>query len=57
MPTKIETDLQNSKADELLERLRTKILSRGTRGIFGLGKSFHIIDKNKSSSVDVTELA
>lgn len=41
--------------DDLLERLRTKLASRGARGIIGLGKQFRIMDDNNSRSLDLYE--
>jgi len=41
--------------DELVERLKTKLASRGARGIIGLGKSFRIMDDNNSRSLDLYE--
>ena len=44
-----------SSADDLVERLRAKLASRGARGIIGLGKSFRIMDDNNSRSLDIYE--
>ena len=41
--------------DELLDKLRTKLASRGARGIIGLGKQFRIFDDNHSMSLDKYE--
>jgi len=41
--------------DELLQKLRTKLQSRGARGIIGLGKQFRIFDDNHSMSLDKYE--
>lgn len=41
--------------DDLLARLRTKLASRGARGIIGLGKQFRIFDDNHSMSLDKYE--
>jgi Ca2+-binding EF-hand superfamily protein len=46
-----------SSPDELVERLRNKLASRGARGIIGLGKSFRIMDDNNSRSLDVYEFS
>jgi Ca2+-binding EF-hand superfamily protein len=42
-------------AEDLLERLRTKLAARGARGIIGLGKQFRIMDDNHSLSLDKYE--
>ena len=42
-------------ADDLVERLRAKLASRGARGIIGLGKQFRIMDDNNSRSLDIYE--
>lgn len=39
----------------MVERLRTKLASRGARGIIGLGKQFRIMDDNNSRSLDIYE--
>jgi Ca2+-binding EF-hand superfamily protein len=44
-----------SDPDALVERLRTKLASRGARGIIGLGKQFRIMDDNNSRSLDLYE--
>jgi Ca2+-binding EF-hand superfamily protein len=44
-----------SNMDELVERLRNKLASRGARGIIGLGKQFRIMDDNNSRSLDLYE--
>ena len=44
-----------TSTEELLERLRTKLASRGARGIIGLGKQFRIMDDNNSRSLDLYE--
>ena len=41
--------------DELLIRFREKISARGTRGIFGIRRSFMIADDNNSKSIDFPE--
>lgn len=45
----------SSNPDDLVERLRTKLASRGARGIIGLGKQFRIMDDNNSRSLDLYE--
>lgn len=42
-------------AEDLVERLRKKLASRGARGIIGLGKQFRIMDDNHSMSLDKYE--
>lgn len=41
--------------DELIDRLRKKLASRGARGIIGLSKQFRIMDDNHSMSLDKYE--
>jgi len=41
--------------DELVERLRKKLASRGARGIIGLSRQFRIMDDNHSMSLDKYE--
>jgi Ca2+-binding EF-hand superfamily protein len=41
--------------EDLVERLRQKLASRGARGIIGLGKQFRIMDDNNSRSLDLYE--
>jgi len=45
----------SSGPEDLVERLRTKLASRGARGIIGLGKQFRIMDDNNSRSLDLYE--
>ena len=45
----------SSGPEELVERLRTKLASRGARGIIGLGKQFRIMDDNNSRNLDLYE--
>jgi len=44
-----------SGPEDLVEKLRTKLASRGARGIIGLGKQFRIMDDNNSRSLDLYE--
>lgn len=44
-----------SNPEDLVEKLRTKLASRGARGIIGLGKQFRIMDDNNSRSLDIYE--
>lgn len=39
----------------MIERLRTKLATRGARGIIGLAKQFRIMDDNNSRSLDLYE--
>lgn len=41
--------------EDLVGKLRTKLASRGARGIIGLGKSFRIMDDNNSRSLEPDE--
>jgi Ca2+-binding EF-hand superfamily protein len=45
----------SGSGDDLVERLRQKLASRGARGIIGLGKQFRIMDDNNSRSLDLYE--
>jgi len=44
-----------SNPEELVNKLRQKLASRGARGIIGLGKQFRIMDDNNSRSLDTYE--
>jgi calcyphosin len=44
-----------STPDDLVDRLRKKLASRGARGIIGLSKQFRIMDDNRSMSLDKYE--
>jgi len=46
---------KGNNPDELLDRLRKKLASRGARGIIGLGKQFRLFDTNHSMSLDKYE--
>ena len=43
--------------EDLLQKLRTKLASRGARGIIGLAKQFRIMDDNHSMSLDKYEFS
>ena len=43
------------EAEQLLERLRSKLKSRGTSSIFKLGKMFRIVDDNNSHTLCLSE--
>lgn len=43
--------------EDLLAKLKTKLASRGARGIIGLGKQFRIMDDNNSRSLDTYEFS
>ncbi|XP_033760508.1 calcyphosin-like protein [Pecten maximus] len=38
-----------------MEKLRSKILERGSSGILGFGRLFNIVDRNRSQSIDIDE--
>lgn len=42
---------------ELLDRVRQRIRARGARGIIGIGKSFKIIDDDRSGSLENEEFS
>jgi Ca2+-binding EF-hand superfamily protein len=54
-PSKGGSGGSSGNSEDLLERLRTKLASRGARGIIGLGKQFRIMDDNNSRSLDIYE--
>jgi hypothetical protein len=37
--------------------VRTKLVARGAKGIFGLGRSFRIVDDNNSRTLDIYEFS
>lgn len=43
--------------DELINRVRERIKARGARGILNLGKSFAIMDDDRSGFLDNAEFA
>ena len=43
--------------EELIDRVRQRIKSRGARGILGIGKSFKIMDDDGSGALDINEFA
>ena len=45
----------NSSPEALAERLKSKLASRGARGIIGLGRQFKIMDDNGSRTLDTYE--
>jgi len=45
----------SNKGDEVIVKFREKISSRGTRGIFGIRRSFMIADDNNSKTIDFSE--
>jgi len=45
----------SSKGEDVILKFREKISARGTRGIFGIRRSFMIADDNNSKSVDFNE--
>ena len=49
----VESNLSN---DELVDKVVARIKSRGARGILGLGRSFQIMDKDKSGSLCFDEM-
>lgn len=38
-----------------IEKLRSKVLERGSSGILGFGRMFNIVDRNRSQSIDMDE--
>ena len=47
----------SDKGEEVLVKFREKISARGTRGIFGIRRSFMIADDDHSKSIDFNEFA
>lgn len=45
----------SSGPEDLVQKLKQKLASRGARGIIGLGKQFRIMDDNNSRSLDLYE--
>lgn len=45
----------SSKGEDVIVKFRELISARGTRGIFGIRRSFMIADDNRSSTIDVEE--
>jgi hypothetical protein len=43
------------QVERLIDVLRARLNARGARGIIGLGKSFRIMDDNRSRSLDIEE--
>ena len=41
--------------NELMAKVKTKLASRGARGIIGMGKQFKIFDDNNNRSLDFYE--
>lgn len=41
--------------NDLVAKVRTKLASRGARGIIGMGKQFRIFDDDNSRSLDFSE--
>lgn len=46
-----------ASGEDLLQRLRDKLKTRGARGIIGLAKQFRIMDDNHSLSLDKFEFS
>lgn len=42
-------------ANEVIDKVRAKLASRGARGIIGMGKQFKIFDDDNSRSLDQYE--
>ena len=54
----VQNKEQEEEGDEIvqvLEKLRTKLASRGVRGIISIGKNFRVIDDNNSGCIDFNE--
>jgi len=47
--------VSSANSSELLNKLKTKLASRGARGLIGMGKQFRIMDDNNSRSLDMQE--
>lgn len=44
-----------ANVNELLSKVKTKLASRGARGLVGMGKQFKIFDDDNSRSLDIYE--
>jgi Ca2+-binding EF-hand superfamily protein len=49
------TQADQARAEDVVEKIRSKITQRGTRGILGLGRLFKIVDDDNSKSIDLYE--
>lgn len=54
-PRKSFTPADSVRAEELLDQIRAKLASRGTRGIIGLARLFKIMDDDNSKLLDLYE--
>jgi Ca2+-binding EF-hand superfamily protein len=55
-PSKLQPQEQQH-AEEVLENVRTRLASRGTRGILGLARQFKIMDDDNSKNLDFYEFS
>ena len=46
--------LETEEVDNILQKIRSKLASRGVRGICSIARNFRIIDDNNSQSLDMT---
>ena len=56
-PAKGQSTLGFPSMDQLIDRLRIRVKARGARGIIGLGRSFRIMDDDRSRSLCPEEFA
>lgn len=47
--------LETEEVDNILQKIRSKLASRGVRGICSIARNFRIIDDNNSHSLDMNE--
>lgn len=47
--------LETEEVDNILQKIRSKLASRGVRGICSIARNFRIIDDNNSQSLDMNE--
>ncbi len=52
---KAQPNSNGVNVNDTLAKVRTKLASRGSRGIIGMGKQFKIFDDNNSRSLDFYE--
>jgi hypothetical protein len=49
------TTSSGANINDLLAKVRTKLASRGARGIIGMGKQFRIFDDNNNRALEFYE--
>ncbi|CAG9332419.1 unnamed protein product [Blepharisma stoltei] len=54
-PQKVLRPSEQQRAEELLEAIREKLITRGSRGLLGLARQFKIMDDNDSGTLELEE--